>query len=74
MGAVAAAAAMPAGTSRGGSQVQQGGFGRGGQLPGPGAGQQGQGGPGTQQAPGGTSQLPGGQLQQAPADPKASTT
>jgi hypothetical protein len=88
MGAVAAAAALPAGTSQGGGQVQQGGFGRGGQLPGAGTGQQGgfgpqggttqqgqSGGAGTmQQAPGGTSQLPGTQLQQAPADPNASTT
>jgi hypothetical protein len=87
MGAVAAAAALPAGTSQGGGQTQQGGFGRGGgQLPGGGTGQQGgfgtqggttqqgQGGPGTvQQAPDGTSQLPR-QLQQAPADPNASTT
>jgi hypothetical protein len=61
MGAVAAAAALPAGTTQGGGQVQQGGFGPGGRLPG-----------GT--PPGGTSQAPGTQLQQAPADPNASTT
>ncbi|TPG17333.1 hypothetical protein [Pedococcus bigeumensis] len=71
MGAVAAAAALPVGTSVGGGQVQQGGFGRGGQLPGGGTGPQGgfgrQGGT-VQQGQGGP-----GALQQAPADPNAST-
>jgi hypothetical protein len=62
MGAVAAAAALPAGTVQDGGQVP-GGFGPGGrQLPGGGPGQQGGFGP------------QGGQPQQAPADPDASTT
>ena len=77
MGAAAAAAALPVGSAQGGSQVQQGGFGPGGQPPGGGTGRQGGFGPPggtTQQGPGGTSQLPGGQPQQAPADPNASTT
>jgi hypothetical protein len=85
MGAVAAAAALPVGTTPGGGQVQQGRFGPGGRLGGfnQQAPQQ-----GTQQGtqPGGTAQLPGGQVpqgpgqggpgssQQAPADPSASTT
>ena len=86
MGAVAAAAALPAGTTQGGGQVQQGGFGPGGRQQGgftPQGTQQ-----GTQQGaqPGGTTQLPGvqlpqgpgqggpGSMQQAPADPNASTT
>ena len=84
MGAVAAAAALPAGTTQGGGQVQRGGLGPGGGPRGgfPGQGTQ----QGTQQ--GGTGQLPGqlpGQPQQAPAapgagqqqspaDPNASTT
>jgi hypothetical protein len=66
MGAVAAAAALPAGATQGDGQVQQGGFGPGGRQ---------QGGftpPGPRQR--GTTQLPGTQLQQAPADPTASTT
>ena len=62
MGAVAAAAALPAGTSPAGSQFQQGGFGPGGQRPGPGTRQQ-----------GGLGQQ-GGVPQQAPVDPSAGTT
>lgn len=81
MGAVAAAAAIPPGTTQSGVPVQQGGFGPGGRQPGgfPRQGNQ----QGTQQ--GGTSQLPGtqvpqgpgqggsGSVQQAPTDPNAST-
>lgn len=66
MGAVAAAAVLPAGTTQGGGQVQQGGFGPGGRLPGGFTPQGAQ--PGTQQ--GG----PGTQLPQAPSDPNASRT
>ena len=66
VGAVAAAAALPPGTTQGGGQLPQGGFGPGGRQQGgfnqPGTQQ------GTQQGaqPGGTSQLPGGQLPQGP--------
>jgi hypothetical protein len=84
MGAVAAAAALPAGTTQGGGQLPQGGFGPGGRQGGftpPGI-------PGSQQGQqqGSTTQLPGGQLpqgpaqggrgsmQQSPADPSASST
>lgn len=68
VGAVAAAAAVPAGSTSGGGQVQQGGFGPGGGQRGGFPGQRPQQGtqPGTQQ--GGTGQ------QQAPVDPNASTT
>lgn len=66
MGAVAAAAVLPAGTTQGGGQVQQGGFGPGGRLPGGFTPQGAQ--PGTQQG------APGTQLPQAPSDPNASRT
>ena len=80
MGAVAAAATLPAGTTQGGGQLQQGGFGPGGRQQG-GFSQQ-----GSQQGPQQGNQLPGGQLPQAPGqsgagtgqpaptDPNASTT
>ena len=80
VGAVGAAAAIPAGSTAGGGQVQQGGFGpvgrqqRGVTPPGMQQGSQLPGGPGAvQQAPGGASQAPGTQLQQSAA-PNASTT
>lgn len=66
MGAMAAAAVLPAGTTQGGGQVQQGGFGPGGRLPGGFTPQGAQ--PGTQQG------APGTQLPQAPSDPNASRT
>ena len=72
MGAVAAAAALPAGTTQGGGQLQQGGFGPGGRQGGfspQGPGQRPQ--QGTQQ---GTQQGAQQGTQQAPADPNASTT
>jgi hypothetical protein len=86
MGAVAAAAALPAGTTQGGLS-QQGGFGPGGPQRGgfPGGGNQQGIPPGTQQGaqPGGTGGLPGqlqqgpgapGSVQQAPGAPGSSTT
>ena len=66
VGAVAAAVALPPGTTQGGGQFPQGGFGPGGRQQG-GFTQQGI-------QPGTQLQAPGTQLQQGPADPSASTT